>query len=62
MSAPAWLGGQWADRADDNTKSAIERIGALLEAGRLDWMNRAQALDSGQVGCERGGGSLDGLG
>jgi len=62
VSGLAGPGGQWADRADEDTKAAIERIGALLEAGRLDWITRAQALASGRVDCERGGGSLDGLG
>lgn len=62
VSGLAWLGGQWADRADEDTKASTERIGAVPEAGRLDWITRAQALASRRVDCERGGDSVDGLG
>ena len=48
--------------AGEDTASAVERIGSLLEADRLRWLTRAEALASGQVDCQECGGSLDGLG
>jgi hypothetical protein len=42
--------------------ATVGRIGALLEAERLAWLTRAQALASARVDREQCGGSFDGLG
>ena len=46
----------------EDTAATVERIGALLEADRLRWLTRAEALASGRTDCEQCGGSLDSLG
>jgi hypothetical protein len=46
----------------EDAKATLERIGALLEADRLRWLTRAEALVSGRVDCEQCGASLHGLG
>lgn len=48
--------------AGEDTRATVERIGELLEAHRLAWLTRTEALASGRVDCEQCGESLDGLG
>lgn len=48
--------------AGEDATAAVERIGVLLEADRLRWLTRAEALASSRTDCEECGGSLDGLG